>query len=624
MKLHTDAALAAAVLGGAICLALSGVLGLAAAILVGVGLWGGRRLRVVEDWTFLHIVVIALCGALVFVSGVIPAFSLLLGWLTAHRAVVAEDRADQRILLLLATLMALIGSVATLSLAMAPALLLLAVAAPVALLRIAGITDRPLSLGAAAGTATLSLGFFLLVPRLQGGLMAGAGESAAGERFADRVALGDELDDPDRDALVMRVRAWSRDGTPIHRPLYLRGRTLDAFDGRAWTTSGRVGRGAVGAWEERAEIMLEPMEGTTLFGPPDLLYGRSDQGPILQGGEGELTHTQPGRRIQYEVFSRSRTLDLIEQEVPALLQLPVLDPRIAELAATLAPGSDDPRQIIRAALRFFGEGFSYQIDPIAPAGDPLAWFLFESRTGHCEYFASALAVLLRERGVPARLATGFYSAEENIAGGYISVRRGHAHAWVEVPVRGGWTTVDSTPVGGLPSLSISWWQSTAETANDAWLSLVLDYDLERQFDAAASLGSHLVAPVPGDPIRERGRAGVAGAGLVLVALMASGTLVRLGLWWLARPKGAALGEDALVRRFVRARARALSRGWDIPEALPPVEAGEWLVSQAGTAGEPLRTLAWLLYRQRYGGEAALTDEVERMCNAVAKLPKRVM
>ncbi|GDX79464.1 hypothetical protein LBMAG42_12750 [Deltaproteobacteria bacterium] len=623
MKLHTDAALAAAVLGGAVCLALSGVLGLAAALLVTIGLWGGRRLRVLDDWTFLHILVICVCGALAFVWGVIPAFSLLLGWLTAHRAVVAEERTDHRILLLLATLMALIGSVGTLSLAMAPALLLFALAAPVALLRVAGITDRPLSIGAAGGTATLALGFFLLVPRLQGGLMAGAGEAVASERFADRVALGDELDDPDRDALVMRVRAWSRDGTPIHRPLYLRGRTLDAFDGRAWTSSGRVGRGAVGAWEERAEIMLEPMEGTTLFGPPDLLYGRSDQGPILQGGEGELTHTQPGRRIQYEVFSRSRGWDLIEQEVPALLQLPTLDPRIAALAATLAPGSDDPQQIIRAALRFFGEGFTYQIDPIAPAGDPLAWFLFDSRTGHCEYFASALAVLLRERGVPARLATGFYSAEENAAAGYISVRRGHAHAWVEVPVRGGWATVDSTPVGGLPNLEVSWWQSTAETANDAWLSLVLDYDLERQFDAAASLGSHVVAPVPGDPIRERGRAGIAGAGLVLAALMASGTLVRLALWWLARPKGAGVGEDALLRRFAKARARAMARGWDIPEELPPVEAGDWLVAHAGAAGEPLRELAWLLYRQRYGNVAAPPNEVERLCKAAANVPKPV-
>ncbi len=622
MKPRTDVFLAAAVLGGAVCLALSGWLGFAAALLVALGLWGGSRLRVVEDWTFLHIVVIALCGALAFVSGVIPAFSLLLGWLTAHRAVVNEGSTDQRILLLLATLMALIGSVGTLSLAMAPALLTFAAAAPVALLRVTGIVDRALSLGAALGTAAMTLAFFLLVPRLQGGLMASVGERAAAERFTDRVALGDELDDPDRDALVMRVRAWSRDGTPIHRPLYLRGRTLDAFDGRAWTTSGKVGRGAVGAWEERAEVLLEPMEGTTLFGPPDLLYGRSDQGPILQGSEGELTHTQPGRRVQYEVFSRSRGLESIELDVPALLQLPVLDPRIAALAATLAPGSDDPKVIIRAALRHFGEGFTYEIDPPAPAGDPLSWFLFESKTGHCEYFASALAVLLRERGVPARLATGFYSAEENTAAGYLSVRRGHAHAWVEVPVRGGWATLDSTPVGGLPNLDVSWWQSTAETANDAWLSVVLDYDLERQFDAAASLGSHLVAPVPGDPIRERGRAGVAGAGVVLVALMASGSVVRLALWWLARPKGAALVEDALVRRFAQARARAVARGWGIPEDLPPVEAGEWLVVHAGEAGVPLRDLAWLLYQQRYGGQDAAGTEVDRLVGAVGRLPKR--
>lgn len=615
-----DAAVRVATFSGAACLALSGPAGMAAAGLVGLGLQFGRRLRHVGDWTWGHLAALAVCGVVGAFAGVVPAFAVLLGWLAAHRAVVAEGATDERVLLLLATLMALIGTVGSLSLALAPVLAVYALSAPVALLRVAGATDRGVERVAAGGTFVLALGFFLLVPRLQAGLLGAAGEAAGKDRFSDTVSLGDELDDADRDALVMRVRAYTRAGEPVTGPLYLRGRALDHFDGRAWTASGRVQRVAVGAWDTRTEVLLEPMEGATIFGPPDLLYARSDQGPILQGPEGELTHAQPGRRVSYEVYSRSRALEEPDRLNDALLQLPALDPRVRELAAGLAPGSDDARVIVAAATRALSAGYAYQLDPPRPGGDPLTWFLFESRAGHCEYFASALAVLLRERGVPARLATGFYTAERTDAG-YHAVRRGHAHAWVEVPVTGGWAVVDATPVGGFPSVEVPWWQATAEEVNEAWLSLVLDYDLDQQIDGAAAIGGAFVSLPANDPIRARGKAGMAGAALVLGGLFFSGSILRAVLWWLSRARDAGPGDDEVLAAFRAARARVRSRGWAVPEALPPVEAGEWLAAQAGPPGEALRELAWVVYRVRYAKEPLDRAELRRLRRAVAAIPK---
>ena len=615
-----DPALAAAVLAGAACLALSGALGVAAAGFVAAGLWGGARLRWVEDWSFAHIVVIAFCAVCGFFWGVISAFSLLLGWLTAHRAVVANGSTDDRLCLLLATLMTLVASVGTLSPAMAPAFLAFTLAAPVALLRSGGVVDTPISVGAAVGTASLTLAFFAVVPRLQGGMMAELGEPQAAARFSDEVALGDEWEEPDQDALVMRVRAWDRLGERIRGPIYLRGRVFDSFDGRSWASTGAAGRHSVGGWDTRAEIMLEPMEGTQIFGPPDVLHATSDQGPIVQRAEGDLAHDQPGRRIAYEVYSRSHSLTMVAAGERALLALPELDPRIAGVAAGLAPGSTDPEEIVAAAVRYLGSGFSYVLDPPQPPTDALAWFLFESRAGHCEYFATALAVLLRERGVPARLATGFYSAEEADGGGYTSVRRGHAHAWVEVPVRGGWATLDATPVGGFPNVEVSWWQAAGERLNDVWLSAVLDYDLDTQFGAAAGFGRLFVGPLPDDPIRERGRAGLAGAGVVLLTLLASGSVVRGFLGWISRPTASRRERSAMAGVFAGARSRVLAKGWDLPPALPPVEAGEWLVAAAGPAGEPLRDLAWAFYRERYAGVATPPAQVQAWVAALSKLP----
>lgn len=622
MMMPLDRALLLTSLAAVGCLALSGTPGLVAAVVVVVAILLRSRMPRVRDWTLGHLLVIVICAGASFTIGLVGAFSILLGWLAAHRVLILAGRNDQRVLLLLATLMVLVGSVGTLSIALAPGLLVYALATPIAFLRIFGVQERKLEVALGVSTALLAAAFFVLVPRLQGSLIGGLDEGASTNDFADDVTLGDESSDPNRRELVLRATAVRRDGSEERGPLYFRGTAFDQFDGRAWSSSGRVRRVSSGSWELRTSIMLEPLQGSAIFGPPDTLYASSSSGPMMQRQDGSLDHGQPGRRVAYEVYSRTRGLENIEDRSRALVRIPTLDPAIVALAESISPGETDPVRLAVAMTRWFADGFTYTSTPGAPVGDPLRWFLLESRTGHCEYFASALAVMLRVRGVPARLATGFYSGEYNEAGGYIAVRRGNAHAWVEVPVLGGWAVLDATPVGELPEMEVSVWQAVAETAGSAWLSLVLDYDLSAQFEGLARLGSLVVTPASQDALRTQTRASLAGAGLVFLALMGSGTLARLLIWWLSRPPRNVDATDAILADFAQARKIVKKRGWPLPDHLPPVESGLWLEAEVGNAGRPLSELAWLLYRTRYAGEKADQARIKSTLLSLRQLPQR--
>ena len=105
-------------------------------------------------------------------------------------------------------------------------------------------------------------------------------------------------------------------------------------------------------------------------------------------------------------------------------------------------------------------------------------------------------------------------------------------------------------------------------------------------------------------------------------LFFSGTILRLLLWWLARPFSGPAAPDPIVKRFRRARSRALARGWAIPPELPPAAAAAWLREHAGADAEPLARLAELLYRSRYGGEEVSAEEVEAAFRGARSIPRR--
>jgi hypothetical protein len=248
---------------------------------------------------------------------------------------------------------------------------------------------------------------------------------------------------------------------------------------------------------------------------------------------------------------------------------------------------------------------SYERRPV-PRGDALAAFLLDVRAGHCELFATSLAVLARARGIPARLVTGF--AAEASLDGTIEVRRSAAHAWVEVhdPSRG-WIAVDPTPLATARPVTASSSATAADRLRDGWRRGVVDWSRD---DQQRSLAVGVAFARRAWPVA----LGVAAVALFLfvVRLRRRPGQVRGGAHTVAR-------RGRIARLHEQARDAVRRAGWEIPASLPPVAAAGWLAERApGPAAEALASLAWLTYEVELGGEA-----VEPRVATAAELLERV-
>lgn len=287
--------------------------------------------------------------------------------------------------------------------------------------------------------------------------------------FTAEVTLGgmSRLKNDDRLAMQVEVRGprgerWTHEEgeATTNPPLLLRGQALDQFDGLAFR-AGPPGRAWTGRpWRVQRQrvserITVRPHGGTQLFclGIPDEVT----DGAILDGDH--VRWEVPfGEAVSYEVASREiypadrGRLDRLRARHPdpRYLALPAgLDDEIRLLGKELvadAPERDHDRvRFVRDWLQREG-GFQYARRDRNGGPDPLKAFLFETRTGHCEYFATAMVVLLRAGGLPARLAVGFRGGTYDERREHYRVLRSNAHAWVEVPFQGaGWVPFDPTP-----------------------------------------------------------------------------------------------------------------------------------------------------------------------------------
>jgi hypothetical protein len=173
------------------------------------------------------------------------------------------------------------------------------------------------------------------------------------------------------------------------------------------------------------------------------------------------------------------------------LRLPAVDARIWTLAQSVAAAERSPEAKARAIETYLKHSFQYTLElPQAETADPLANFLFQRKKGHCEYFASAMAVMLRTIGIPARVVTGFLGGMYNPISGWQLIRASDAHSWVEAYIpRLGWTTFDPTPPDPRPaSLSIlSRLGLYVDAADVFWQDWVINYSLDRQLLLASRM-----------------------------------------------------------------------------------------------------------------------------------------
>jgi transglutaminase-like putative cysteine protease len=370
-----------------------------------------------------------------------------------------------------------------------------------------------LSIASLGGSALVFVGF----PRLSTGLFQRAAGPQAGA--PDRIRLGGTGFIKDDPFPVMRVRFDREPGE-----VYWRTGVFEGWTGAEWRRvpspaapvpaagpTYRLAFPGAGARERAADVELLAPEGSVPApgrplavtfarrpGQPAPGLGlRADGSLELRGGGGEVRYriavVGEGEPVREVLPRPDGPVDAAgyPEDARAALQVPAdVDPRVRELAATFA-AAGGPRDIAEAIERYLA-AFRYTRElPGDAAADPLARFLFETRAGHCEFFASALASLLRLNGVPARVVSGFYGAARVQGADYWLVRRGDAHAWTEAYLPGeGWTRFDATPAADRPGDASSVWAHVIEGVDvlrARWARWVLDYGGEDQVRAVTAV-----------------------------------------------------------------------------------------------------------------------------------------
>jgi transglutaminase-like putative cysteine protease len=353
-----------------------------------------------------------------------------------------------------------------------------------------------------------SLIFFLL-PRVSSRYLSNyASGSDLSTGFSNRVQLGRIGQIQQSSAVVMHVQI--ENDLEGAYDLKWRGIALSQFDGRVWSnpfvqtdlrlsTSGRYrlttdsGTSGVSAHKVRYRVLLEPM-GTNVFflaeKPASLIGNFSHVTTDAGGAVYNLDADHPVNR--YEAESQltepdASELRLTPNTVPGSLAhylvLPPLDNRISKLAENIsatAPNNYDKAVAIERYLRTHF-GYTLDLSRTVPR-DPLAYFLFERKKGHCEYFASSMAVMLRSLGIPSRIVTGFRGGEFNDLTGQYVVRASNAHSWVEAYFPSyGWVSFDPTPGGDLET-RMGWSRLSLyiDAAASFWREWVINYDVTHQ------------------------------------------------------------------------------------------------------------------------------------------------
>jgi hypothetical protein len=213
--------------------------------------------------------------------------------------------------------------------------------------------------------------------------------------------------------------------------------------------------------------------------------------------------------IQYEFVSRIGTPTRAElsaigdpkpgPELEAYVARPNLSSDFRSLALEITEGAQTRLEKVEAVRLHLLQNFSYSLEqPLSDRVldgeiDPIEGFLFDTKAGHCEYFATAMALLLREVDVPTRNVNGFYGAHYNSIGEFYAVRQADAHSWVEVYFEHlGWVTFDPTPPAGRTAGDDAPWfprlANVADALRNAYLEYVIDYDLGSQLAVLEQIG----------------------------------------------------------------------------------------------------------------------------------------
>jgi protein-glutamine gamma-glutamyltransferase len=353
--------------------------------------------------------------------------------------------------------------------------------------------------------------FFFSFPRLSWNLAARRGALSMGGvavGLGDRLRLGGSGELKSNPRIVFRAEL-DPDPRLENLDAYWVAYRFDTFDGMEWVGQAQPGRSTqrlvVGPASPKAlsqTIELLPAYGSQTAVALDhpvqfslataYLPAYSRRIGLVPVGDESVRFNGSATGFRYRAssvpYAGAPGADLATRERRLKLP-PHLDPRIPALARELAGGAQEPAQVARRLEGRLQQRYRYTLELPGPVDDPLADFLFQRRAGHCEDFATALAVLLRTLGIPSRVVMGFYGGERT-ASEYI-VRAGDAHAWVEADVPGGTLRLDATPPQNRSAASatvVSWLLGAYEALEIRWLDGVVDYSLADQVALFQGLG----------------------------------------------------------------------------------------------------------------------------------------
>ncbi len=535
------------------------------------------------------------------------------------------------------------------------------------------------TLGAVVG----GVAAFLFIPRGLGTQRMGEwGNVSLGQTtsFTDSVTLGVGGLITESHAEVLDMEVTDRSGQNLgasDRIYYLRGAALDLYRSGRWAASqsDRIVRNPLEA-DRTVPVGGVPADVThitritirnasdplgylfTLWQPSRVTFVGT-RGVLEIGPNGVLRRESPPGRFDYIIHSivdtsgRSRGSDgdrsreIISERAATLADEVLRDAEI-EPDPTLRPPDEDLRAA-KALERFLRMSYGYTMDILAPRSgeEPIDFFLFDARQGHCEYFASALAAMCRAVGIRTRVVTGYVAAEFNEGAGRYIVRESNAHAWVEAMVGAGrWVTLDATPPADLsrihaPSLgTLARIRRAFDAIELAWIDRIVGFD-ERQRasvigvqpvnsrsveDRVADMnlrmssgGLSLVARALRNGLLVFAGMGMVGAGLVIIFRTLHSRLALLRMLKRAqrtRPDLAAALSGAEF--FADMQALLAARGHGRPVWLGALEHAVRVERESESAPR-LTPLVRLYYKARFGRHPLTPEESGEGSRGVSKL-----
>lgn len=488
----------------------------------------------------------------------------------------------------------------------------------------------------------LSAIVFAAFPRVsRGWVMRGTTVSSSIVGFSDRVSLAEHggriYPNPE---VVLRVEFPNGPVANVEG-LYWRGRSYDYFDGVAWDRTPSLPRSSpspnfyANRWPRTRvlqRVFAVPLDVPVVFG----LHPSVDVRPhsnmrIMQDNEGDLWYFGSGAPT-YDVVSAATppSADALRQASgptlipePVFLQLPFLSRRVRALADSVTAGATTRYDKVMALQNYLHSQFRYTLDLPATAREAtLENFLFRRRAGHCEYFSTALAILLREVGVPARNVNGFLGGTWNDFGSFLTVTQNQAHSWVEVYFPGyGWVPFDATPAAAndIAQQQSDWlgpYRRILDGVEHRWDKWVLEYNLEQQ----VSLFQRVSEPFARRDVSGAVKWNPSVTRALKYALIAGVLLLLLGMIF-RRTRIADIAPESRV--YMRLRKSYAKAGYPTRPHDAPMTFVERLETAHAPGAEHVRRAVQLYLRSRFGGED-IGEEGKTELRAAADAARRAL